>query len=240
MLSIFQPLAGLLNHHTLYAVGGAVRAHLQGQGGVEADFATPSLPNAIMATATQLSLPVMATGLAWGSIQVAGCDITTFRTEAYTPGSRYPQVTFVQNLAQDAIRRDFTCNAIYLAADGALTDPFGGAADWHNGQVVWVGNPAQRLAEDPLRWWRWLRFCAEAGANALEQPRWLNLTNGQRQEITLQELAALAATQLPHLSASRLLKERQKFGAQPYAGLVQEKLSALLALHSNLPQELKP
>lgn len=240
MLPIFRPVAPLLTEHRLYAVGGAVRAHLRGQGGVEADFATPSLPAAILASARRYGLPVDDRGLRWGSLQVAGCDITTFRTERYTPGSRYPTVTLTTDWAADAARRDFTCNAVYLAPDGTLTDPFGGAEAWRNGQVIWLGAPAERLAEDPLRWWRWLRFAAEADPRTVANPQWYDTHQRQTHPIPLQELVALAAPLMGPLGASRLAKERAKFGAQPHVAAVREILQPLLALMGEPVQRLAP
>ncbi|MCA3244808.1 MAG: CCA tRNA nucleotidyltransferase, partial [Alphaproteobacteria bacterium] len=185
-------------------------------------------------------LPVDDRGLRWGCVQVAGCDITTFRTERYSPGSRYPTVTLTTDLAADAVRRDFTCNAVYLAPEGALTDPFGGAADWCNGQVVWLGHPAARLAEDPLRWWRWLRFCAEAGPTAAANPVWYDVTTRQRSPLSLHELIDLAAGTCRQLSVSRRHTEQAKFGAQPHAAAVREIIQPLLASADEVAQKLFP
>jgi hypothetical protein len=245
MMPLFAPVARLLAGHRLYAVGGAVRAWLIADSNTampypDVDFATPSLPQEILASAQACQLAAQAPGLRWGCVQVAGCEITTFRTEYYAPHSRYPTVTFTPELSLDAQRRDFTCNAVYLAPDASVTDPFGGAADWRQQQVVWLGSPAQRLADDPLRWWRWLRFCAEAGPNSCAQPQWYNLANGQREPVALAALMHLTHTHVPALGLARLAKERAKFGAQPHARAVRDIVAAVLAQHPNLAQELLP
>ena len=65
---------------------------------------------------------------------------------------------------EDAARRDFTINAMSLAADGRLWDYFGGREDLAAGRVRFVGDPATRLREDYLRALRFFRFQARYGA----------------------------------------------------------------------------
>ncbi|MGH8797273.1 MAG: polynucleotide adenylyltransferase PcnB, partial [Caldimonas sp.] len=48
---------------------------------------------------------------------------------------------------EDAARRDFTINAIYLDPDGSVHDPMGGLADLAAHRVRFVGEPARRIAE---------------------------------------------------------------------------------------------
>ena len=67
-----------------------------------------------------------------------------------------PDVT----LEQDLSRRDFTINAIAEATNGALIDPYGGAADLRAGVLRHV-SPA--FAEDPVRILRGARFAARFG-----------------------------------------------------------------------------
>jgi len=69
-------------------------------------------------------------------------------------------VTFTDDWRQDAARRDFTINALSMAPDGAVYDYFGGVADLKAGIVRFVGDPAQRIAEDYLRVLRYMRFYA--------------------------------------------------------------------------------
>ncbi len=229
MLPYFQPVAGLLNDHALYAVGGVVRNHVRGvSSATEADFTTPSPPEAVIQTAQALGLPYSTAGLAWGSIVVNGADITSFRREEYWPDSRYPKVVFTPHLVEDAKRRDFTANAIYLAPDGRMTDPFSGAQHLRDGAMVWIGDPTVRLAEDPLRWWRWLRFCAETeGFASLELPQYV--LDGTLHPIPLATLAQSTLQAAPKVSASRLAKERAKFAMQPHANRVRGLLRAALA-----------
>jgi hypothetical protein len=241
MRMLFQPVAGLLAQHTLFAVGGAVRAYLRGDVAPEVDFCTPSLPENILATATALGLPIATEGLKWGSVRVAGCDITTFRTETYAANSRYPVVAFTPDLLADAARRDFTCNAVYLAPDDTLTDPYGGAAHWQAAQVVWLGNPAEKLTQDPLRWWRWLRFCAVAQSRAsLHNPSYAETPGSPVRTVNFLQLAAWAAAGQGHLSASLKAREAAKFAAQQAAPEIRQTVRELLASHPDLAHILVP
>lgn len=90
-------------------------------------------------------------------------DVTTYRTETYDGTSRQPSVTFVTSLDEDLKRRDFTMNAMVLRADGTIYDPFGGRLDIHAKQIKTVGQPKDRILEDPLRILRGARFAARYG-----------------------------------------------------------------------------
>ena len=235
----YLPIVQALAPHPVFAVGGAVRAVILGLPleGVEVDLCTPATPDEILAAAHRAGLGVDTQGLPWGSLKVVGTDVTSFRAEAYTPGSRHPAVRFGVDIATDAARRDFTCNAVYLAPDGTVTDPFGGAEDLHMGRIVWVGNPTQKLAEDPLRWWRWLRFSAQHGIAGLEHPTWA-APGGQESAIDIPALLSVAAAGQGVISATRISKELAKLNQLPHANAVCRWLDKTLAGHPDLPQNL--
>src|SRR5439155_15587429 len=89
-------------------------------------------------------------------------EITTLRRDVETYGRR-AKVAFDADWSQDAARRDFTINAIYLDRDGTVHDPVGGMADLAAHRVRFVGNAAQRITEDVLRVLRYYRFAARFG-----------------------------------------------------------------------------
>jgi poly(A) polymerase/tRNA nucleotidyltransferase (CCA-adding enzyme) len=89
-------------------------------------------------------------------------EVTALRRDVATDG-RHAEVEWTTDWRQDAARRDFTINAMSLAADGALFDYFGGREDLAAGRVRFVGDPATRLAEDYLRALRFFRFEARYG-----------------------------------------------------------------------------
>jgi len=153
----------------LYVVGGWVRDRLRGADCKDVDFAT-DLPPARVKEAIEGVGPVCDIGLRFGTVCVPSGDytfeVTTFRTDVYTPGSRHPEVTHIADITEDLERRDFTINAMALQVappTGELIDPFGGAADLQEGIIRTPGPPASRMAEDPLRMMRAVRFCAQLG-----------------------------------------------------------------------------
>ena len=94
---------------------------------------------------------------------------TTERCDGAYRDSRHPEsVRFTSSIEEDLARRDFTVNAIALAADGRLVDPFGGREDLRSGVLRCVGDPARRFAEDALRILRLLRFASVLGFSVEE------------------------------------------------------------------------
>ena len=68
---------------------------------------------------------------------------TTERCDGAYRDSRHPEsVRFTSSIEEDLARRDFTVNAIALAPDERLVDPFGGQADLRSGVLRCVGDPA--------------------------------------------------------------------------------------------------
>lgn len=90
-------------------------------------------------------------------------DITTARSETYpTPGIL--PVVRPASLAEDARRRDFTSNALYLPLNitpGELLDPTGGQADMKAGQLRVLHD--QSFVDDPTRLYRAARYATRYG-----------------------------------------------------------------------------
>ncbi len=105
----------------------------------------------------------MPTGIAHGTVTLIAAGIpfeaTTLRRDVETDG-RHATVAFGTDWAEDARRRDFTMNALYADAQGAVHDPLGGISGLRAGRVRFVGDPAQRIREDYLRTLRFFRFSA--------------------------------------------------------------------------------
>lgn len=65
---------------------------------------------------------------------------------------------------EDALRRDFTVNALYYdIRDFSVQDYVGGAADLKAGVLRMIGDPEARFREDPVRMLRAVRFAAKLG-----------------------------------------------------------------------------
>ena len=77
-------------------------------------------------------------------------QITTYRTDQYTRGSRHPAVRFGDSLREDLARRDFTINAVAAdALTGEIVDPFEGRKDLERGVIRAVGDPLEECATTP-------------------------------------------------------------------------------------------
>ena len=92
-------------------------------------------------------------------------DFVLARKEADYSDGRHPDTVEVGTLGDDLKRRDFTMNAIAKEANGNLIDPHGGQLDIKRRLVRAVGDPFERLSEDPLRALRAIRFAVTKGFN---------------------------------------------------------------------------
>lgn len=212
LFSGLEPLLEALASHEVRAVGGSVRAALRHDplAGVEIDLATTATPTQVQQGLLNAKITVTLPGIRWGTVNAhlneKTYEITTLRKDIYAPGSRYPTVTFLPSWDEDAARRDFTINAIYLSPDGSLFDPYNGQEDLKNGIVRFIGDPALRLREDPLRLLRFWRFCGHYGLGGIT-PELL--------ETLLQAAPALAT-----LSRTRVQAEWQKLAQTPQSATI--------------------
>jgi len=89
-------------------------------------------------------------------------EIATFRKDI-TKG-RHPKIEFTRSIEEDAARRDFTVNALYEDMFGNIIDPTGqGKDDIRINALRFIGNAQDRISEDPLRIFRFVRFLASKG-----------------------------------------------------------------------------
>ena len=149
-----------------YVVGGAVRNGLLGAPVADWDISTDAVPERTTELGRAAGLKAVPTGIEHGTVTlVAGgrpFEVTTFRHDVETDG-RHAVVAFSRDLRDDAMRRDFTMNALYARADGRVIDPVGGLADLAARRLRFVGPPEQRIREDYLRILRFFRFLAWYG-----------------------------------------------------------------------------
>ena len=165
------PLLKLLdsNGEEARIVGGAVRNALLRLPVHEIDIATTALPDEVVRRVEAVGWKAVPTGIEHGTVTVlvAGkpFEVTTLLRDVETYG-RKAKVVFGRDWVADAMRRDFTINALSLSADGQLHDYVEGLADLAARRVRFIGDPAQRIAEDYLRILRFFRFHAWYGEGA--------------------------------------------------------------------------
>lgn len=147
-------------------VGGCVRNALIGAPVNDIDIATDAPPETVTELAQKAGFKVVPTGIDHGTVTViaqgAVHEVTTFRQDIETNG-RYAVVRYSTSVVEDAARRDFTMNALYARADGAVVDPLGGLPDLLARRVRFVGDADARITEDYLRILRFFRFFAWYG-----------------------------------------------------------------------------
>jgi len=152
-------------------VGGAVRDLALGEKLGDYDLATTALPQVVMKRAHAAGFGVAPTGLAHGTVTVIvegqPIEVTTLRRDVATDG-RHATVAFGRDFEADAMRRDFTINALSLGRDGIVHDYAGGLPDLAARRVRFIGDPGQRIREDYLRILRFFRFSARYSDGALD------------------------------------------------------------------------
>jgi poly(A) polymerase len=147
-------------------IGGAVRNALLGEPIHEYDVATTADPVEVIDRASKAGFKTVPTGIDHGTVTVIvegrPFEVTALRQDVETYG-RKAKVAFGRDWEADAKRRDFTVNALSVTRDGAVHDYVGGIDDLKARRVRFIGNAADRIAEDYLRILRFFRFHAAYG-----------------------------------------------------------------------------
>ncbi|MFN3625272.1 MAG: CCA tRNA nucleotidyltransferase [Hyphomicrobium sp.] len=165
------------------AVGGAVRNALMGTPVKDVDIATTALPEDVVQLARRAGLHAVPTGFEHGTVTLVAdkmpFEVTTLRRDIETFG-RHARVTFTTDWREDAMRRDFTMNALYCDAEGRVHDPLGGYGDLKAKRVRFIGDAHQRIREDYLRILRFFRFLAQYGDPAVPDPEGLEAARTEK------------------------------------------------------------
>ncbi|MCT4608236.1 MAG: CCA tRNA nucleotidyltransferase [Pelagimonas sp.] len=152
--------------HQAYAVGGCVRNALLDEPVADVDISTDARPERVIELAKAAGLKPVPTGIDHGTVTVVangeGYEITTYRADVETDGRR-AVVRFSDDITEDALRRDFTMNAIYADRKGRVIDPLGGLPDLQARHLRFIEDPNRRIREDYLRILRFFRFFAWYG-----------------------------------------------------------------------------
>ncbi|GAA6122346.1 CCA tRNA nucleotidyltransferase [Bifidobacterium psychraerophilum] len=160
-------------HYELSLVGGPVRDLLLHRPSHDLDFCTSARPEEFEPILRQWGQGFWDMGRKFGTLGAVRrradgtevkVEVTTYRSDSYTPDSRKPDVNYGSSLQGDLSRRDFTINAMALRVpELEFVDPFSGAADLAKGVLRTPVNPFQSFDDDPLRMMRAVRFVAQLG-----------------------------------------------------------------------------
>jgi len=198
-----------------YIVGGAIRDLLTGNVPKDYDICTSATPEQVRAVFGRRRCHVIGRRFRLAHVYSGGdlYEVSTFRRvpdENERKGRKDDGGPLIWNdncygtLEEDAQRRDFTCNALYFDVTGnrGIIDFSGGIRDIRDGIVRCIGNPSERLSEDPVRMLRALKLVGQFG---------LRLESGLEETIRRQaEMIKLA-------SSSRLFEELLKILNHPNA-----------------------
>ena len=148
----------------VFAVGGCIRDSFWKKKVQEIDLAINVDPIRLKGILSRTNCKVIDIGIEYGTIAVIlegeKFEITSFRKDIETFG-RKARVQYTDSLLEDAKRRDFTFNSVYLSPEGIIVDPLGSFSDLIRGEVKFVGDPNKRINEDYLRILRYFRFVSK-------------------------------------------------------------------------------
>jgi poly(A) polymerase len=153
-------------------VGGAVRDLLVGGKPKDFDVATNATPEEVKSLFRNCRLIGRRFRLAHVVFGREIIEVATFRANTddgsgdreLHEGGRLLRDNVYGSIEEDAIRRDFTANALYYAIeDFSVRDYTGGFEDVRNRVMKLIGDPETRYREDPVRMLRAVRLAAKLG-----------------------------------------------------------------------------
>lgn len=154
-----------------YLVGGAVRDLLVGGHPKDFDVATDATPEQVKQLFRNCRLIGRRFRLAHVVFGREIIEVATFRANSddgsgdrEVENGRLVRDNVYGSIEDDAVRRDFTANALYYAIeDFSVRDYVGGYEDVMARKMKLIGDPEQRYREDPVRMLRAVRLAAKLG-----------------------------------------------------------------------------
>ena len=155
-----------------FLVGGGVRDVILDLHPKDFDIATDATPEEVRSLFSNCRLIGRRFRLAHVRFGREIIEVATFRAaanhvdddSAHDLEGRIIRDNVYGTIEEDVWRRDFTCNALYYnIADFSSWDYTGGFEDVKKKRLVLIGDPAQRLREDPVRMLRAIRFAGKLG-----------------------------------------------------------------------------
>ncbi len=188
--------------HVAYFAGGCVRDELLGETPADYDVATAAKPEDV----TRLFRRTVEVGVSFGVVEVLGpkddsgeylkVQVATFRSDGAYIDGRHPEAVTFSTPEEDAQRRDFTINGMFLdPLTGTIYDYVGGRDDLAKGILRAIGRAEDRFTEDRLRMLRAVRMSAR-----FRFPL----------EVQTRDAIARMATGIQAISAERICEELRK------------------------------
>lgn len=208
--------------HQAYLAGGCVRDMLLNVEPKDFDIVTSAKPDEIEKL-LEHTIPV---GKEFGVILAIKnghkFEIATFRSDSGYSDGRRPDAIEFKTAKEDALRRDFTINALfYDPIKEEVIDYVDGQTDLRDKLIRFIGDPQQRIKEDNLRILRAVRF--------------KNAFNFQYHPATYQALKANAAL-VKNVSSERVRDELNKIIITKNPGQAFEELYELGILEHIIPE----
>ncbi|HEY6720542.1 MAG TPA: polynucleotide adenylyltransferase PcnB [Burkholderiales bacterium] len=210
--------------YSAYVVGGAVRDLLLGSKPKDFDVATDAYPEEVHKIFRRSRLIGKRFKLVHVMFGEETVEVSTFRARTSSETDEHGRVlrdNIYGTREDDAIRRDFTINALYYdPASETILDYHNGLRDLQRKSVRIIGDARARYREDPLRMLRAVRFAAKAGFSIDERTR-----------KPIRELAHL----LGNVPPSRVYEEMQKLLLSGHAATGLRQLRSEGLHHGLLP-----
>ncbi len=153
-----------------YLVGGGVRDLLLGREPKDFDVATDATPEDVRSVFRNCRLIGRRFRLAHVHFGREIIEVATFRGTTEENADRKLENGMIVrdnsygSIGEDALRRDFTINALYYnIADFSVLDFANGMEDIEQGRLRLIGDSEQRYREDPVRMLRAIRFASKLG-----------------------------------------------------------------------------
>jgi len=187
----------------------------------DVDLASKLVPEENMSRLKHAGINVIPTGIKHGTVTAIlnnkPFEITTLRRDVTTDG-RHAEVEFTEDWVEDAKRRDFTINALYLDQHGDVYDPLDGFDDIKRAKVCFIGDAKKRIEEDALRILRFFRFSSDIEVGGVDEQGMLacvelkNMIRGLSGERIREEFKKILASKrarqvIPVLATIGILRE---------------------------------
>ena len=199
----------IMSHgETIYIVGGYIRDQLLGKTSMDIDMATSGKAEDIYLWLNQYHPNKDHIKYGCINLKLNGytIEITTMRKDSLLSDGRRPEyIEYTDDIQQDALRRDFTINAIYCDVQGHILDPTGGIKDMDGHTIDTPIDPDLSFNQDHLRMLRAIRMVATTG---------FDLSDRVQQALTKHQ------HQIKKLSSYRIGSEFNAILVQPYLSKV--------------------